>query len=37
LNVAAYPEVDALAKRCFELPAFAAAHPFKQPGYQRLA
>jgi len=37
LNVAAYPEVDALAKRCFELPAFAASHPFKQPGYQRLA
>ena len=24
MNVAAYPEVDALAKRCFELPAFAA-------------
>ena len=37
LNVAAYAQVDALAKRCFELPAFAAAHPFKQPGYQRLA
>jgi maleylacetoacetate isomerase len=37
LNVAAYPEVDALTKRCFEVPAFAAAHPFKQPGYQRSA
>jgi maleylpyruvate isomerase len=37
MNVAAYPQVDALAKRCFELPAFAAAHPFKQPGYQRSA
>jgi maleylacetoacetate isomerase len=37
LNVAAHSEVDALSKRCFELPAFAAAHPFAQPGYQRLA
>lgn len=37
LDVAEFPAVDALAKRCFDIPEFAAAHPFKQPGYQRLA
>jgi maleylpyruvate isomerase len=31
MDLAAYPEVAALGKRCFELPAFAEAHPFKQP------
>ena len=29
LDVAAFPHVAALAKRCFELPAFAAAHPLQ--------
>ena len=37
MNVAAFPQVAALANRCFELPAFADSHPFKQPGYQRSA
>jgi maleylpyruvate isomerase len=34
LDLAAFPEVAALGRRCFELPAFAAAHPFQQPGYK---
>lgn len=34
LDPAAFPEVTALGKRCFELPAFAEAHPFRQPGYK---
>ncbi len=34
LDMAPFPKVDALTKRCFELPAFAEAHPFKQPGYK---
>jgi maleylacetoacetate isomerase len=34
LDLAAFPEVAALAKRCFELPPFANAHPFQQPGYK---
>jgi maleylpyruvate isomerase len=33
LDLAAFPGVAALGKRCFELPAFAGAHPFQQPGY----
>ena len=33
LDVAPFPKVAALAKRCFELPAFAEAHPARQPGY----
>jgi len=37
LDLAAFPLVAKLANHCFELPEFAAAHPFKQPGYQRLA
>jgi maleylacetoacetate isomerase len=30
LDLAAFPQVAALGKRCFEMPAFADAHPFKQ-------
>lgn len=30
LDLAGFPAVSALATRCFELPAFAEAHPFKQ-------
>ena len=37
MDVAAFPQVAALSNRCFELPAFDEAHPFKQPGYQRSA
>nr|WP_241021658.1 maleylacetoacetate isomerase [Burkholderia sp. Ac-20353] len=33
LDVTPFPNVTALTKRCFELPAFADAHPFRQPGY----
>ena len=33
MELAAFPEVAALAKRCFALPAFAEAHPFQQRGY----
>lgn len=33
MDLAAFPEVAALGKRCFDLPAFANAHPFKQPAY----
>ncbi|VVD71151.1 maleylacetoacetate isomerase [Pandoraea fibrosis] len=35
LDIDAFPNVAALTKRCFELPAFAQAHPFQQPGYSR--
>jgi len=34
VDFAAFPKVAALGKRCFELPAFADAHPFQQPGYK---
>lgn len=34
LDMTAFPKVAALGKRCFELPAFADAHPFRQPGYE---
>lgn len=34
LDLAAYPAVAALGKRCFDLPAFAEAHPLQQPGYK---
>jgi maleylacetoacetate isomerase len=37
MDIAAFPQVAALANRCFEVPAFSEAHPFKQPGYQRSA
>jgi len=33
LDLTPFPKVTVLAKRCFELPAFAAAHPARQPGY----
>jgi maleylacetoacetate isomerase len=33
-DLSAYPEVTALAKRCFDMPAFADAHPHAQPGYR---
>lgn len=35
MDLVAYPMVAALGKQCFKLPAFAQAHPFEQPGYQR--
>ena len=35
LDIEAFPNVAALMKRCFELPAFAQAHPFEQAGYPR--
>lgn len=34
LDLAMFPEVAALGKRCFELSAFADAHPFQQSGYK---
>ena len=34
VDVAGYPKVAALAKRCFDMPAFAQAHPFRRPGYR---
>jgi maleylpyruvate isomerase len=34
LDLTAFPAVAALGKRCFELPEFASAHPFQQPGYE---
>ncbi|HEX7814450.1 maleylacetoacetate isomerase [Dyella sp.] len=34
VNLAPYAHVTELTKRCFELPAFALAHPFNQPGYK---
>ncbi|MDR3398412.1 MAG: maleylacetoacetate isomerase [Pandoraea sp.] len=33
LDIAAFPNVAALTKRCFALPEFAHAHPFQQAGY----
>lgn len=33
-DLADYPKVAALAKRCFDIPAFADAHPHAQPGYK---
>src|SRR6187402_344935 len=32
LDVTAFPQVTALGRRCFELPAFADSHPLRQPG-----
>ena len=32
VDVASYPTVMRIATRCMELPAFAKAHPLKQPG-----
>ncbi|WP_315833767.1 maleylacetoacetate isomerase [Bradyrhizobium prioriisuperbiae] len=34
VDVKTFPAVNKLGERCFEHPAFAASHPFKQPGYQ---
>lgn len=34
MDLSIYQQVDALAKRCFSLPAFADAHPFAQSGYK---
>ena len=33
IDLAAFPAVAALGKRCFDMPGFAQAHPSKQPGY----
>ncbi|MFG1423492.1 maleylacetoacetate isomerase [Roseixanthobacter liquoris] len=33
MDLAPFPEVAAVGARCFALPAFADAHPFRQPGY----
>lgn len=34
MDLAGFPAVAALATCCFALPAFAEAHPFRQPGYR---
>ena len=34
MDLAAFPAVAALGKRCFALRAFAEAHPFEQPDYK---
>ncbi|WP_409560036.1 maleylacetoacetate isomerase [Hyphomicrobium sp. MC8b] len=34
MDLEAFPKLGALGAHCFALPAFAGAHPFKQPGYQ---
>ena len=34
LDMASFPTVARLADQCFALPAFAASHPFEQPGYK---
>jgi maleylacetoacetate isomerase len=34
LELTAFPAVARLSDRCFEIPAFATSHPFKQPGYK---
>jgi maleylacetoacetate isomerase len=34
LGLEPFPEVAALAERCFAIPAFATSHPFEQPGYK---
>jgi len=34
LELNAFPVVSRLADRCFEMPAFATAHPFEQPGFE---
>ncbi len=35
-DLSSFPQVAALGKRCFELPEFAAAHPFQHPDYRDL-
>jgi maleylpyruvate isomerase len=34
LDLSAFPVVAHLAERCFAIPAFAASHPFEQPGFK---
>src|ERR1700676_1463254 len=34
LELSAFPAVSRLADRCFEMAAFAASHPFEQPGFK---
>ena len=34
IDLAEFPLVGELAKRCFALPAFATSHPREQPGYK---
>ena len=34
LDLGAFPEVAMVGNRCFALPEFAAAHPFRQAGYK---
>ncbi|MDO1585432.1 maleylacetoacetate isomerase [Rhizobium oryzicola] len=35
-DLSAFPRVEALGKRCFDLPEFAAAHPFQHPDYREI-
>ncbi len=35
-DVSSFPLVAALGKRCFDLPEFAAAHPFQHPDYREV-
>ncbi len=37
LDLRPFPTVARLADRCFAVPAFAASHPFEQPGYKAFA
>ena len=37
LDMGAFPIVSRLAERCFKMPAFAASHPFEQPGFKAQA
>jgi maleylacetoacetate isomerase len=36
LELGDFPAVARLADRCFAMPAFAASHPFEQPGYKAI-
>jgi maleylacetoacetate isomerase len=36
LDLSPFPAVARLADRCFAMPAFAASHPFEQPGYKAI-
>lgn len=36
MDLTAFPAVAALGRRCFEIPAFAKAHPFEQAGYRSI-
>ena len=37
LDLSAFPLVARLVERCFAIPAFAASHPFEQPGFKALS